>query len=449
MTYQPFLPEVTAGSVEARHAAVSLRRHLRRTTIIAGAARRRSTTRTARSTVRTDDGADRELAYDIDRRHRRRRDPHVPRPGLAQQAIGLKHVEEAVAIRDRLLTAFDRAAMLPPGRRAPPAAHGHRSSAAGSPASRASASCCRWPRRCCAPTRSSAADDLDLPPRRGERPHPARGHRRARAAGWCARLERRGAHVHLDTQLVSAVDGHVVLSTGEEFDSGSDRLDRRQRPRTPSSPGTPTCPVDERGPARASGPTSASAPTSDPVPDAWAAGDDAAVPDLASPVPGARDRAERAARRTAGQAPREEHRRRPARQEGPKHYLHHSLGVVATLGLGQRHLPVPAHRHQGLPGLADAPRLPRPGRPDLGAQGPRARRLADRGVLRPGHRLRSPRSSTRAPRSSPAATRSRGPTARRPPTRRRPTANGTAVDDAASRPELSSPPELSVVRDAS
>ena len=30
MTYQPFLPEVTAGSVEARHAAVSLRRHLRR-----------------------------------------------------------------------------------------------------------------------------------------------------------------------------------------------------------------------------------------------------------------------------------------------------------------------------------------------------------------------------------------------------------------------------------
>jgi NADH dehydrogenase len=36
MTYQPFLPEVLAGSVEARHAAVSLRRHLRRTKVIAG-----------------------------------------------------------------------------------------------------------------------------------------------------------------------------------------------------------------------------------------------------------------------------------------------------------------------------------------------------------------------------------------------------------------------------
>src|ERR1044072_7874639 len=38
MTYQPFLPEVVAGSIEARHAAVSLRRHLRRTAGVAGPA---------------------------------------------------------------------------------------------------------------------------------------------------------------------------------------------------------------------------------------------------------------------------------------------------------------------------------------------------------------------------------------------------------------------------
>lgn len=36
MTYQPFLPEVVAGSVEARHAAVSLRRNLKRTKIVSG-----------------------------------------------------------------------------------------------------------------------------------------------------------------------------------------------------------------------------------------------------------------------------------------------------------------------------------------------------------------------------------------------------------------------------
>ncbi|WP_370514036.1 FAD-dependent oxidoreductase [Cellulomonas sp. JZ18] len=39
----------------------------------------------------------------------------VPVPGVAEHAIGMKHVEEAVAIRDRLLTAFDRAAALPHG----------------------------------------------------------------------------------------------------------------------------------------------------------------------------------------------------------------------------------------------------------------------------------------------------------------------------------------------
>ena len=35
MTYQPFLPEVAAGSIEARHSVVALRRHLKRTTVIA------------------------------------------------------------------------------------------------------------------------------------------------------------------------------------------------------------------------------------------------------------------------------------------------------------------------------------------------------------------------------------------------------------------------------
>ncbi|MGO1803010.1 MAG: FAD-dependent oxidoreductase, partial [Microbacteriaceae bacterium] len=34
MTYQPFLPEVAAGSIEARHAVVSHRRHLKRTHVV-------------------------------------------------------------------------------------------------------------------------------------------------------------------------------------------------------------------------------------------------------------------------------------------------------------------------------------------------------------------------------------------------------------------------------
>ncbi|PPH50180.1 NADH dehydrogenase FAD-containing subunit, partial [Rathayibacter sp. AY1D7] len=35
MAYLPFLPEVAAGSIEPRHAIVSLRRHLKKTAILA------------------------------------------------------------------------------------------------------------------------------------------------------------------------------------------------------------------------------------------------------------------------------------------------------------------------------------------------------------------------------------------------------------------------------
>lgn len=114
MTYQPFLPEVTAGSVEARHAAVSMRRHLRRTRLIAGSVTEvRHADRAV--TVRPADGNDFELSYDIIVVTAGAVTRTFPIPGLAEHAIGLKHVEEAVAIRDRLLTAFDQAASLPPG----------------------------------------------------------------------------------------------------------------------------------------------------------------------------------------------------------------------------------------------------------------------------------------------------------------------------------------------
>lgn len=72
----------------------------------------------------------------------------------------------------------------------------------------------------------------------------------------------------------------------------------------------------------------------EPVPDAWAAGDDAAVPDLASPVPGART------------VPNAQHAYRQGkllarniiatlRGRRPKPYVHHGLGAIATLGLGR------------------------------------------------------------------------------------------------------------------
>ena len=109
MTYQPFLPEVLAGSVEARHAAVSLRRHLHRARLVAGTVTAIDHAhRTV--TVHPAEGPDFALGYDIIVVTAGAVTRRLAIPGVAEQAIGMKHVEEAVAIRDRLLTPFDRAA---------------------------------------------------------------------------------------------------------------------------------------------------------------------------------------------------------------------------------------------------------------------------------------------------------------------------------------------------
>src|SRR3954462_10796667 len=114
MTYQPFLPEVVAGSIEARHAAVPLRRHLHRTRVITGMVTAIDHEHRV-VTVRPADGDAFELGYDLVVVTAGAVTRKLPVPGVEEEAIGLKHVEEAGAIRDRLLTSFDRAAVLPAG----------------------------------------------------------------------------------------------------------------------------------------------------------------------------------------------------------------------------------------------------------------------------------------------------------------------------------------------
>lgn len=329
MTYQPFLPEVTAGSVEARHAAVSLRRHLRRTRLIAGSVTEvRHADRAV--TVRPADGNDFELSYDILVVTAGAVTRTFPIPGLAEHAIGLKHVEEAVAIRDRLLTAFDQAATLPPGAERRKLltvtfVGGGFSGVEGfgELLSLATAMLKYYP--------ELGPPDLSfhLVEAQGRiLPEVSDG-----PGEWVVRsLERRGAQVHLDAQLVSAVDGHVVLSTGEEFDSelivwtagnASNPVVRRHT----------DLPVDERG-LLVVRPDLRVGTDSEPLPDVWAAGDDAAVPDLALPIPGARTvpNAQHAVRQGRLLA-----RNIAAGLHGGRvrNYRHGSLGVVATLGLGR------------------------------------------------------------------------------------------------------------------
>jgi NADH dehydrogenase len=329
MTYQPFLPEVTAGSVEARHAAVSLRRHLRRARLIAGTVTAiRHADRTI--TVRPAKGADYELRYDTLVVTAGAVTRTFPIPGLAQHAIGLKHVEEAVAIRDRLMTAFDQAASLPPGaerrRLLTVTFVGGGFSGVegfGELLSLATAMLKSYP--------ELNSDELSfhmveargrILPEVGDKP-----------GAWVVRsLERRGAHVHLNTQIHSLADGHVVLSNGEEFDSAL-VVWTAGNASNPVVHNHSDLPIDERG-LLVVRPDLRVGTDSELVSDAWAAGDDAAVPDLASTVPGAHT------------VPNAQHAVRQGRLLAKnivadlrggriKNYRHSSLGVVATLGLGR------------------------------------------------------------------------------------------------------------------
>ncbi|MEU6343180.1 NAD(P)/FAD-dependent oxidoreductase [Streptomyces sp. NPDC046977] len=329
MTYQPFLPEVTAGSVEARHAAVSLRRHLRKSRLIAGSVTEiRSADRTV--TVRPVNGDEFELRYDVLVVTAGAVTRTFPVPGLTEHAIGLKHVEEAVAIRDRLLTAFDQAASLPPGpeRRkllTVTVVGGGFSGVEGfgELLSLATAMLKVYP--------ELAFDELSF--------HLVEARDRIlpevtdKPGAWVVRsLERRGAHVHLNTQLTSAQGGHVVLSSGEEFDSGL-IVWTAGNASNPVVHNHTDLPIDERG-LIVVRPDLRVGTDSDPLPDVWAAGDDAAVPDLASPVPGARtvpnaQHAVRQGRRLAKNILAD------LRGGTVRDYRHSSLGVVATLGLGR------------------------------------------------------------------------------------------------------------------
>ncbi len=380
MTYQPFLPEVLAGSVEARHAAVSLRRHLRRATLVAGTVTAIDHAhRTV--TVRPAEGPDFAVRYDIIAVTAGAVTRRLAIPGVAEQAIGMKHVEEAVAIRDRLLTAFDRASALEPGplrrRLLTVTFVGGGFSGVegfGELLSLATSLVRSYPGL------SRADLNFHLVEARGRiLPEVS-----DRAGQWVLRsLEKRGAQVHRNAGLVSARDGHVVLSTGEEFDSGL-IVWTAGNAANPMVRSHTDLPVDQRGLLIVRADLRAGTDAG-PVPDAWAAGDDAAVPDLAAPAR-SRDGDERSARGTAGKAAGGQHRRHAARA-GAEAVRASQPRNGRDPGPGPGDLPVPPPGDQGVPGLADASRIPRAGRSYLGAEDQGAGDLADRRDVRPGHRL--------------------------------------------------------------
>ncbi|BDI23589.1 NAD(P)/FAD-dependent oxidoreductase [Herbiconiux sp. L3-i23] len=327
MTYQPFLPEVVAGNVDPRHAIVPLRSHLKTTTVVtAKVTKIDHANKTA--TITPEVGEPWEMAYDIIVVTAGAVSRTFPIPGVADNAIGLKAIEEATAIRDKIITNFDKAANLPAG---PERERLLTFVVVGGGfagievfaemRSLASNLVKKYPQLTFDDTHFHLIEAMGriMPEVSLKTSH------------WVLKnLAERGAEVHLDTQLKSAVDGVIELSTGESFESDVIVWTAGVMA-TPMLKNT-DLPLEERGRLRVRADLRVEGDDGI-VADAWGAGDVSAVPDLTGggvggfTVPNAQH-AVRQGKRLAKNLVA------TLRGELPKDYIHKGLGAVAGLGPG-------------------------------------------------------------------------------------------------------------------
>src|SRR6185312_4151703 len=109
MTYQPFLPEVAGGNIEARHAVVSHRKHLKQTELIQGSVTSIDHENRTAVVAPADGGENIELPYHDVVIAAGAVTRTFPIKGLAEAGIGLKTIEEAVALRNQVLDLIEQA----------------------------------------------------------------------------------------------------------------------------------------------------------------------------------------------------------------------------------------------------------------------------------------------------------------------------------------------------
>ncbi|MCP2030285.1 NADH dehydrogenase [Okibacterium sp. HSC-33S16] len=328
MTYQPFLPEVAAGSIEARHAVVAQRRHLKKTTVITAKVTNINHAE-KKATITPAVGESWEFDYDIVVVTGGAVSRTFPIPGVADQAIGLKTIEEAVAIRDRVLANFDKAASLPAG---PERARLLNFVVVGGGFAGIEVF---------AELRSFASSLLKFYPQLSfddvefhliEAMGRIMPEVSLKTSHWVLKnLAERGALVHLDTQLQSAVDGKIELSTGEKFESDLIVWTAGVMA-NPQIVRNTDLPVEERG-RLVVRPDLRIGTADEIIADAWGAGDISAVPDLSGGGVGGFcvPNAQHAVRQGKLMA---KNIVAVLRGEEPKEYLHKNMGAVAGLGIG-------------------------------------------------------------------------------------------------------------------
>ncbi len=328
MTYQPFLPEIVAGSIDPRHALVAHREHLKKTEVITAtvtAINHAAKTATVTPVV----GAPYEVSYDIIVVTAGSVSRTFPIPGVADQAIGMKNIEEAIAVRDRILDNFDKAAQLPAGperdRLLTFVVVG--GGFAGIETFAEMRSFASYLVRKY-PTLSFEDTHFHLIEAMGRiMPEVS-----LKTSHWVLKnLAQRGAQVHLDTQLSSAAGGKIELSTGETFEA--DLIVWTAGVMASPMLRNTDLPVEERGRLRVQADLRVVDADGVVVADAWGAGDVSAVPDLTGAgvggycVPNAQHAVRQGKRLSKNLIA-------VLRDEKPVDYVHKNLGAVAGLGIG-------------------------------------------------------------------------------------------------------------------
>jgi NADH:ubiquinone reductase (H+-translocating) len=327
MTYQPFLPEVAAGSIEARHAIIPLRRHLPKSRVIT--ARVTGINHKDKKVTVTPDGVPSfELDYDHIVVTAGAVSKTFPIPGVADVAIGMKTIEEAISVRDTVIDNMHLAADMPPGperdRLLTVVVVG--GGFAGIEAfaelrSLVSSMLKEFPTLTIKDTHFHLIEAMD-------RIMPEVS---LKSSLWVIKnLEQRQAHIHLNTQLVSAVGGRLELSDGQVLET--DIVIWTAGVKAQSMLGGTGIPLDDRG--RICAQADLRVVDGDEVLEGmWTAGDVARVPDLSGGgvdgfcVPNAQHAVRQGKILSKNLVA-------VLRGEETSNYVHKNLGAVAGLGIG-------------------------------------------------------------------------------------------------------------------
>ena len=324
MTYQPFLPEAAAGSIEPRHVVVPLRTTLKRCHVVTARVTKIENARKM-VTVEAVDGHVEEIGYDILVVALGSVSRLLPIPGLAEQGIAFKTVGEAIYLRNHVMSRLDLASStLNPDLRKRLLTFTFVGGGFAGVESLAELE--DMARTACKYYKNIEPEDLRwvLVEAAGR----ILPEVRESLGVWTVeQLEKRGIEVFLATQAKSFEDGHVVLSDGTEFDS--DTIVWNAGVKANPIMGSSDLPLDQRGRLMCTASMQVEG-----VPGVWSAGDCSAVPDLSrteeDPSATCAPNAQNAVRQANLLA---KNIMSVMRGGKAKDYYHKNVGSVASLGV--------------------------------------------------------------------------------------------------------------------